>query len=72
MNPSDYPDFQKWIAMTNARNNGLLLVVVIAVSVVVWLANARFIWPKLLPAFRLITVAAFYVSLALIVIAQIR
>ena len=63
-----FPHYQEWLTWMSQRENGLLLIAVIAVAGVSWLLNVRQIMPRLLPAFRIAALSIFYLSaLALLV-----
>lgn len=74
MNSQDFPNLWRWIEVINQRDQGLLLIAMIALFVVAWLWVARFIFQRfpLLPAFRWLIAGAFYVSLALVVLGVIK
>jgi len=62
-----YPELFKYLALVAAKDNSMIALCLAVVAVAAWLINARFLWPKLLPAFRFLLVALVYGSLALLV-----
>ena len=59
---NSYPAFQAWVQILNERDTGILFVSILALIAVIWLANARFFWPHLLPGFRTAAVWLFFLT----------
>jgi hypothetical protein len=57
-----YPNRQAWVDLVNHRDSGMLWVAFIALCAVVWLWNARFVYPQLLPLARRAVLVVFFVS----------
>jgi hypothetical protein len=66
---TQYPHYAEWLTWMSQRENGLLLVAVIAVAGIIWLFNVRQIAPKFLPAFSKIALGLFYLSAIVLLLA---
>jgi len=72
MNTTEFPGFDKWIAILDRTDKGILLVAMMVFATFVWLFNARFVWPRLMPSARLALAGLFYISFLLSVIGVIK
>jgi len=61
-----YPHYAEWLDWVSHRENGILLVAVIAVAGIIWLFNMKHIAPKVLPTFSKIGLGLFYLSAILL------
>jgi hypothetical protein len=58
----NYPNQQVWVDLVNSRDTGMLWVAFIALCAVLWLWNARFVYPQLLPLARRVVLVVFFAS----------
>lgn len=65
MNPADFPDLPKWIAVLAERDKGIMLIGMIALSAAIWLVMTRFTYPRLLPLVRVGLLLGFYALLVI-------
>lgn len=61
----DLRNYGKWIAVLDARNQGVYLTAMIALSVLVWLVLVNYAYPKYMPAFRVALLACYALSLVI-------
>ena len=60
---SEFPEYQRWIAVVNRMNEGILFIATLAFIAVVWAVNIRTFAPRRLSHFLIISVLLFYLSL---------
>ena len=63
-----FPHYAEYLQIIATRDRGLALVGMLVLSALITLLNVRFGWPWLMPLTRLVLVAGFFVSLAVIVL----
>lgn len=64
----EFPRYQEWVTLLANRDQGVLMVAIIAFSGLIYLWLGRFHFPKLLPVLRVATVLLFFVTLAYFVV----
>lgn len=67
---SAFPDITKWFAVIAMRENGMALVLLIVITALGLLVNARYLYPRLLPLVRRGVVIVFWVSFVLFWVAR--
>jgi len=60
---SAMPTLQTWLEVNQRADKGLLMVLVLAVLTLVWLAEMKWVAPRLLPLFRGIVTWSYLVGL---------
>ncbi len=60
---SDYPNYDKWLALLDKRDQGVFLVVVVAIIVALLLWNFRSYLPDALPKLCSVLVILYYATL---------
>jgi hypothetical protein len=63
---SEFPEYQRWIAVVNRMNEGILFIATLAFIAVVWAVNIRAFAPRRLSHFLIIGVLLFYLSLMVV------
>lgn len=64
----EFPRYQEWVTLLANRDQGVLMVAVIAFCGLIYLWLGRFQFPRLLPVLRVATVVLFFVTLAYVVV----
>ncbi len=57
-----YPHYARWLEALVRRDQGAMLIALIAVFVVALLVEGRFMWPRIMPAIRLGLATTFFLS----------
>lgn len=68
MNPSDFPNLARWQQVMANQDSGIWLVVMIAISALIWLLVFRWGFAQRMAIARVAIVSVFYVTLALALI----
>jgi hypothetical protein len=68
----DFPNLPAYTLALARMDRGIELVAMMALAAVVWLWLARFSWPQMLPALRVASFVAFYLSLIVFAIGVVR
>ena len=63
---SEFPEYQRWIAVVNRMNEGILFIAIVVFTAVVWAVNIRAFAPRRLSHFLIIGVLLFYLSLMVV------
>ena len=66
-----YPNYQQYLEFLQQRDAGALMVLLVVVTCLSFLINARYLWPKLLPVAHNGLLVVYYVTLAIMVVRQV-
>jgi len=57
-----YPHYARWLEVLIRRDQGAMLIALIALFVVALLVEGRFMWPRIMPAIRFGLTSVFFLS----------
>jgi hypothetical protein len=67
----EFPGLSGWLETINKNDAGIMLVAMMAFAGVVWLYNARFVFPRLLPFARELLLMVFWATFGVMTIYKV-